>query len=345
MPQVLRSSCRSALFVIASLLAACSALGSAPTTRPSLVAPNQLVGSQMRAKGVVGSLYISSQLKHAVAVYGGAPLEYSGSIRKGLSEPAGIAFNSKKELFVADYGLNDIKVYAASTGKLIRTLSTRYTKNPYRLAVAPNDDVYVISRTFVNIFIAGQQSNSKKIKLKATDVSFDGSGNAYIATAAGSIDVFPPSKTKLVRTITEGIDRPLETAVDGNGNLYVSNSPSSGCGNVTVYNAATGALESTITTNVCGPRAIAFDSQNNAYIGNSTPMTINVFSVGTYKWLTAITNGLNDSGSMVFDPSGNLYVANVSYPGNVVVYSPGSTKPSQTLTHGISFPSDLAWLP
>jgi hypothetical protein len=329
----------SALVALGS--SACGSLSNASSEPPSIGAD---ASASVQRAVKFGSLYVSSQFKHAVAVYGGTPLDYSGSIKKGLSRPSAIAFNSRKQLFVADYGSNDVKVYAASNGRLVRTLSTRYTKTPFGIAVAPNNDVYVLSRSFVTIFIEGQQSNSKKMKMRGYAIAFDTSGNAYIATA-GAIDVFPPRKTKLTRTITQGIDSPLEAALDANGNLFVSNVPASGCGNVTVYNAATGALESTITTNVCGPRTIAFDSQNNAYIGNSTPASVNVFSAGTYKWLSAITDCISDPGSMVFDPSGNLYIENVGLPGNVVAYSPGDESPIQTLTKGIRFPVDLAWLP
>jgi DNA-binding beta-propeller fold protein YncE len=151
------------LFSVAALLTTCSSPGAAPATNSSLLAPNRFAGSQRQAKGVVGSLYISSQLKHAVAVYGGNPLDYAGSIKKGLSLPNAIAFNSNKELFVADQGTNAVSVYAASTGKLIRTLSTRFTKTPTQVAVAPNGDVYVRSRNYVYKRPAvGEQKNQRK---------------------------------------------------------------------------------------------------------------------------------------------------------------------------------------
>jgi DNA-binding beta-propeller fold protein YncE len=292
----------------------------------------------------VGSLYISSERASSIAVYGGDPLKFVGSIKKGLSLPVGLAFNSLQELFVTNQASSNVSVYDSSSGKLVRTLSTRFTKTPFALAVAPDDDVYVLSRRSVTIFTKGQQAGSKKINEKAEAIAIDTSGNAYLATN-GSIDVFAPGGTQPTRTITDGVDRPIALAIDGDGNLYVSNMPSSACGNITVYNAASGALENTIIKNVCHPLQIAFDSQNNAYVGNSTPPTVNVFSGTTQKWVKTISNGISTPGALLFDPSGNLYVINQGVPGNVLIFPPGHNKPSQTLTRGIDFPADLAPLP
>jgi sugar lactone lactonase YvrE len=326
-------------------LAACSDFVHASSV-PSLYLNTAPAGT-LRHGTNLGSLYISSESPeptNGIAVYSGSPLKYTNSITKGLGEPYGIALNSRGQLFVANHGSSTVSVYNAKSGKLIRTLSNRFMKVPLSLAVAPNDDVYVLSRSYVNIFKKGLQSGTKRIDVNPLAIAIDASGNAYIATA-NAVEIFAPGGTKPISSISQGVDVPDAMAIDSGGNLYVSNSPNSGCGNITVYDSATGSLESTITKGVCHPGGIAFDSQSNAYVTDIAPPSVNVFSATTHKRINLISKGLSEPFAILFDPTGNLYVANLSDPGNVVVFPPGKKKPSQTLTDGVDFPYGLAWLP
>ena len=55
-----------------------------------------------------------------------------------------------------------------------------------------------------------------------------------------------------------------------------------------------------------------------------------------------ITDGLNGPFGLTVDKSGNLYVANQNTPGNVLIYPPGKTSPSLTLSEGLTTPQGVA---
>src|SRR5580692_9179277 len=109
MPQVTRPTYRAALFVASALLAACNASqGLAPMTSTPSNHIDSLGQFVTGATNKGGSLFISSYA--GVVVYSGNPLQYDRAIN-GLSGPLGIAFNSQKQLFVANQRSNSVTVY------------------------------------------------------------------------------------------------------------------------------------------------------------------------------------------------------------------------------------------
>jgi 6-phosphogluconolactonase (cycloisomerase 2 family) len=80
------------------------------------------------------------------------------------------------------------------------------------------------------------------------------------------------------------------------------------------------------------------------YVGSG--QGVSQYHIGSYQLVRNITHsdGATDPESLAVDPSGNLYVGN--YNGSsVVVYVPGLTAPSETITAGISNPVALAFDP
>jgi hypothetical protein len=331
-------------------LAGCSDAGRSWNAQPLFTSGT---GGAARRVLSSGSLYISSlsaKPNGGVAVYSGTPLKYARTITEGIDLPDGIAFNSKRQLFVANQNAQTVTVYKSNGENPIRTLSNKFMKSPFQVAISSHNDLYVLARHFVNIYINARLPGVKKIRLNAGAIAIDALNNVYIPVGDGVIDVFAPRGTKPIRTISTGLDGLTDVAIDAAGNLYVGSAPGSQCGSIAVYNAAKGTLENTITNGVCTPGYISFDSEDNVYVSNlahagSGPASVTVYAAGTNALLETITNGISDPGETVVDTSGNLYVANVGFPGSVTVYPTNQTMPSETLTDGINYPNGLAWLP
>src|SRR5580704_7991027 len=71
----------------------------------------------------------------------------------------------------------------------------------------------------------------------------------------------------------------------------------------------------------------------NLYVANEA--TVTVYAQGSTKVLRTISKGLSDPVALVFDSSGNLYVANF-YNNTVTVYAPGGTYTVRTISQGVS---------
>jgi YVTN family beta-propeller protein len=323
-----------------AILASCSTSGN-ETSMNSAPLGSTRIAAPTRTNASSGSLYISSTNPNALVVYGGEQMKFIRLVTRGVDGPRGLAINSFKQPIVANYHNDTVAVIGSGP---VRILS-KGVVDPTVLGVSPANDVYVMSRNFVNIFQNAHQKGFKRIHLQASAVAFDSSNNAYIAAGA-AVSVFAKGATKPTRKITQGIGLPVAVAIDKSGNLYVGNYVSTkDCGDVTEYNAATGALENTITDGVCYPISIAFDSHGNIYVANHSGSSVTVYDAGTNALKETITNGVSNPLSVLIDPSDNLYVGNYNSPGSVAIYPPDKTSPSKILAKNITLPFALAWLP
>jgi hypothetical protein len=341
-----------AALAASTTLAGCGVAGNMSTSSGSSLRSIGPPTSSAHKGASTGSLYITSEspaVHGGIVVYGGQPLKYLRSITNGVGGPNAIAFNSLRQLFVTNPQLATITVYTAKGINPIRTLSNRFMKDPFQMAISSKDDVYQTTRRYTLIYIKGLQTQVEKINRSGSGLAIDSSDNVYLGQT-GVITVYAPRAIKASRTITDGVGEVSRLAIDASGNLYDSNFQLGSCGNVTVYNAATGALENTITDGVCTPVGLAFDSSGNLYVGNwgngkTSKPSVTVYAAGTGALMETITQGINDPIALAIDPSNNLYVANqADNSSSVTVYPPNQTSPSQTLTKGIDFPFDLKWL-
>ena len=121
------------------------------------------------------------------------------------------------------------------------------------------------------------------------------------------VTVYGPGRKKALRNISQAISRPDALALDGTGDLYVANA---GC---------------------------AFYPSCSPYV----PSSVTVYAQGSKRVLRNITQGVNLPVALVFDGSGNLYVANEEN-NTVTVYAPGSRSVLRTVSQGLNGPNSLA---
>lgn len=137
-------------------------------------------------------------------------------------------------------------------------------------------------------------------------------------------------------------------AVDGSGNLYVSNAPDDDEGNVTVYSRS-GQLLRVLTGFLGNSYDMVFDQSGDLYIVSHHKSgcceikgDVAIYAPGATRptsWLGGI-GGFPGKGA--FDANGNYYQPNFwTFPGWISVYAKGATTASRIINDGIGFPMQI----
>jgi DNA-binding beta-propeller fold protein YncE len=253
----------------------------------------------------------------------------------------------------------NITLYDLGLTGVARTI-IKGVSNPFFITVDRAGRIYYTSwldySQGVIEYDAGSESPSRRIKLDgAWTVATDSSNNLYVAlcltcfeyhSGNSSINVYEAGTTKLLRTITKGVDSPLSLAFDTTGNLYVADGayphPA-----VTVYAPGSSKPLRKLTKELTGPSEIAFDPSNNLFVMNGTAsgsqQSVIEYAAESDKVLRKITNGVSSPQAIAVDGSGTLYVSNTPYPsqGWVSVYAPGASTPSYQITSDMNDPQLL----
>jgi sugar lactone lactonase YvrE len=213
-------------------------------------------------------------------------------------------------------------VYLDGLGNL--TLGSVTTSNA-ALDVTARGNLVVTAGATVS---AGTGTVSLGADLKADGTGDDGSGALTIATGAtvnstntgangitlrgadmdiqpgSSVSAVAPNLVTLVPN-TVGLNAPMFSAVDAQGNLYVANANTGTVNKITPAGAV-----SVFAAGLASPRGLAFDAQGNLYVANVGNNTVSkVTPQGAVS--TFVPPGyLSQPTGLAFDPQGNLYVSN-----------------------------------
>jgi hypothetical protein len=138
--------------------------------------------------------------------------------------------------------------------------------------------------------------------------------------------LFPSKTTNPMPSgsITQGIDEPVNAAVDKNGTVYVANNGNS---TVTEYPWGQTSPSVTLSTDLVDPNGIAVDSAGTVYVTSGG--TVGQCSVLEFpKGATSPSVSVNGFGlpiGLAFDKAGNLYVADGEFGNNHIWEVPKGT--------------------
>jgi sugar lactone lactonase YvrE len=301
-----------ALFVAAAILAGC---GTAPSANPA----TPLLPAAGRAAHTLASYVFVSECcgRGSITLYNLGLAGVAERITKGAAYPGLITVDRSGRLYDIIDQIYDGAVTEYDRGSVI---PSRKIEKDYAWAVAT-----------------------------------DGANNLYVASCPScheygfgksSVDVYKAGTTKLLRTITTGIDLPISLAVDTNNDLYVL-SGSYPHPAVTVYAPGSSKPLRRITRGVTGPAEIALDPSNDLFVMNSEPSgspTVVEYEAGSGKVLRTIATGIQSPQAIAVDGSATLYVANNSGGvgrGMISVYPPGASTPSYQIERGVDDPDAL----
>jgi sugar lactone lactonase YvrE len=176
----------------------------------------------------------------------------------------------------------------------------------------------------------------------------DRDGTLYVANepaGVGWVTEFPGGKAKPSKIIEKGINTPAFCAIDGNGNLWVTNI---GGQNVTEYEKGSAKPHTIITKGLFYPDGIAIDRSGNMYVANHytqgtkgfAPGNVVVYPAGGKSPKRTITDGVASPVGIAVDANGTLYVTN-NTENNVAEYLYGKSQPYQTITEGVNGPGGV----
>ncbi len=180
--------------------------------------------------------------------------------------------------------------------------------------------------------------------LSTTGLSDVDIATAYITgTGSGPQIAFPPVQTAL----GSGLSEPTGVAVDGAGNVYITDTDNSRVIEEVYANGGYTQSPTAIGSGLLEPKGLAVDGAGNLYVSDfgNNRVVEEVYANGGYtQKATTIGSGLSEPAGLAVDGAGNLYIAD--YGNNRVVqevYANGGYSQSATaIGSGLSKPTGLA---
>jgi hypothetical protein len=248
---------------------------------------------------------------------------------------------------------------SAKNPKVIRTVSD-IGVGPGSIWTDDSGNVYVgisagnlpSNPSFVNVYSPGMPGKPIRTYKKGIGLPFGGTddskGTTYVSDGGldgqtqGDIAVFPPGKMKPSQIKYSNVYNPHGIAVDAKRNIFVAmvygihltfvvEFPHGGYqGNILKLNDLTGGFL----------QGLVLDAQKDIVVANEGNGHAGVqFYPPPYKNESKrLTSGLVTPTGLSYAPDGSLFVGNqfVGNNGNVVVFPPGASTPSRTISTGIN---------
>jgi hypothetical protein len=204
---------------------------------------------------------------------------------------------------------------------------------------------------YVNVYPLGQEKPVLRLKAGLDNPSrivFDAQGNIYVANDI-TVCEFAPGGKKLIRTLDIGIGTHGDLTIDAGGTAYVGYYLGR-ASRISIYPPGKEQPSFNITKGVTAPVAVAVDSSGYLYVANLfNPTSVKVYPPGGKTPVRSLDGHFVEPTSLAFDADGNLYVADKgdqqygvhSKNARVLVYPPGSSKPSRVIHAGIRGPVAL----
>ena len=167
----------------------------------------------------------------------------------------------------------------------------------------------------------------------------DRKGNLYVAdegpiSGVWTVQVYAPGATSPTKSYTTDLSSPTDTAVAKDGTIYIANFNGLSNGWVTVYPKGDVSKEYRLSDFGGGaPLSVALDKKENLYVMYDVN---NGSAVNEYKPGATTGTNLNlafgSGGGIQVDPAGNILVAQQLGPSEILIFPPGQTQPSKSIT-------------
>ena len=257
-----------------------------------------------------------------------------------FNNPNGLAFDKDGNLWVANYGANQVLELDPSNGIVLNTI-TDGLSGPTRLAFDSQSNLWVANTTGGTITgyntktLRRIRTYTESAASKPLGVAVDAYGDTYIANnGINDIAALNVGFGRLVETLTKdnggfSFSSPGALAIHGR-NLYAGFGPGSGENAVISYNVGEFLTDDPAEVTVyndnvnTGPSGLAFDSQGNVYISELYSGTAVKYAPTGGKPLLVISQGTGGCEGIAVDASENIYVSNSS-KNDITVYNQSGT--------------------
>jgi hypothetical protein len=167
----------------------------------------------------------------------------------------------------------------------------------------------------------------------------DRKGNLYVAdegpiSGKWTVQLYAPGATSPTKSYTTDLDSPTDTAVAENGTIYIANFNGDSNGWVAVYPKGKTSKEYRLSDFGGGaPLSVALDAKQNLYVmyDVNDGSAVNEYKPGA-KTGTNLNLVFTSGGGIQVDAAGDILVAQQLDPSEVLIFPPGQTKPSQTIS-------------
>jgi len=260
-----------------------------------------------------------------------------------LTAPAGVAVYNNT-LYIADSGANLVyqqSIVSISSTKITITGNTlpggevfmdpvaiaSYKGNVYfsdtgtmGLVAIGGPDIQEVSggKTLTTIISSGMQLVDGKLVYtqgvelsNPTAITFDSSGNLYIADAgANAIDELASGSSKVTQRVSTGLSSPDGIAVDSAGNLYIADS---GDNAIKELVAGSQTLITLLATGLNNPQGLAIDSNGNLYVANSGDNQILEMLHSSYLFNSALQTITPEQINNLWENTGQIQLSKAIY--------------------------------
>jgi sugar lactone lactonase YvrE len=265
-----------------------------------------------------------------------------------LNNPNGIAFDSTGNLWIANYGANQVLELNPVSGAILNTI-TQGLDAPTRLLFV-GTELWVANTNGNNITVYGNLSNPGATLIKTINngniskplaLAVDAYGDVYVGNNNQNTVIALNIDNGLVETLAHDnsgfeFTAPGVLTISGE-NIYAGFGPNSGENAVISYNVGefltNDPKELTVyNDNInTGPTGVAFDTAGNVYISEYTSATAVKYSPSNGRTpLLVINQGTGGCEGVALDKGGNIYVSN-SALNDITVYRPWGGAPIRTL--------------
>jgi hypothetical protein len=167
----------------------------------------------------------------------------------------------------------------------------------------------------------------------------DRKGNLYVAdegpiSGKWTVQVYAPGSTSPTKSYTTDLSSPTDTVVAKDGTIYIANFNGLTNGWVAVYPKGNVAKEYRLSDFGGGaPLSVALDAKQNLYVmyDANNASAVNEYKPGAKKG-TNLNLAFGSGGGIQVDPAGDILVAQQLDPSEVLVFPPGQTQPSESVT-------------
>jgi serine/threonine-protein kinase len=307
------------------------------------------------AVDAAGDVFAANRDAYSVYEYAAGTNKIARAITAGIVAPIALAVDSAGYLYVSNcqrcvYAAPNatLTIYSPKVFHLLHTIAYSWRHGPGEMQFDNGGNLYVVAGVGIEVYAPHSTKRLRAIAGAAGTFCLDAANDVYsgqskYVNGGGHVLVYLAGAKTPSYTIAKGIYDPTGLVTDSRGVLYVSNGAHN---TITLYARGKPALLRTIVvaTGLDDPDALAMDSLGNLYAANNYESTVTIYSPTSAEVVRTITEGVASPSLMMFDGSGNLYVASYygvggDAAGFVTIYRPGSSKPYKTLTEGIYGPN------
>jgi hypothetical protein len=167
----------------------------------------------------------------------------------------------------------------------------------------------------------------------------DRKGNLYVAdegpiSGNWTVQVYAPGATSPTKSYTTDLSSPTDTAVAKDGTIYIANFNGLSNGWVAVYPKGNVSKEYRLSDfNGGAPLSVALDKKENLYVmyDVNNGSAVNEYKPGA-KTGTNLNLAFGSGGGIQVDPAGNILVAQQLSPSEILIFPPGQTQPSKSIS-------------